>query len=188
MQLPGIDEEERKRAEKDMSTQAFLEFRLVHENSSNLTRALLAKGESPEGYRIVTIEGQPVYKRDENVTINSSSPVYRQKLHRFGKVPGYDFLLEKMDQKQQTVYEPFFVKRRYEMTGEHLDWASAGIDPMAGSTVNIRFDGEGTKKFADVTSAYAPGGVRNPGTDKYFYLAIVLDDVLHSAPRIKDAI
>lgn len=188
VQLPGIDKAERDRVEVEMKTPAFLEFRLVHENNDTLINEIFANGKAPEGYKIDNINGRPCFRRDKNVVINESDPVYRSKLHRFGAIPGYDFLLEKREVQQQVVYDPYFVKIRREMTGEYLSRATAGVDPMSGSVVHIWFDAEGKKKFANITSAYAPGGARNPSRDKYVYLAIVLDDVLHSAPRIKEAI
>lgn len=188
VQLPGIDEEERKRAEKDMRTPAFLTFNLVHEDNGQLTAKLFSEGKAPEGYHIVRIEDGYFYKRDLENEIDPSDLEYRQRLHRFGNLPGYDFMLEKRIVRNQVVYEPNFVKSRYEMTGEHIEWANPSIDPLRGNVISLEFDGEGSDKFAKITSDYAPGGPRNPGMDKRRRLAIVLDDVLHCAPGIKEAI
>ncbi|OVE75472.1 hypothetical protein BVX97_04470, partial [bacterium E08(2017)] len=190
VQLPGISKEERDRVEKDLKTPAFLEFRMVHENNSALVNEVFADGKQPEGYLIDSVDGAPCYVRDKNVSVNLDNPATRDRLHKFGNEPGYDFMLEKRFDKntQKNYYVPYFVKQRREMTGEYLERAVASVHPLHGSVIDIWFDSDGKSKFAKITSSYAPGGARNPGGDKFFLLAIVLDDVLHSAPRIKEAI
>ncbi len=189
VQVPGINKADREEIEATMKMPAFLEFRLVHEDNDKLVNDLFANGDEPEGYDLDTSGGYPSYKRDAKFKIaESERDAYRRRFRRFGNVPGYDFMLEKREVNNRIVFSPYFVKIRREMTGEHLSRASAGSSPMQGNVVSIWFDNEGKKKFAKITSSYAPGGARNPNSDKYFYLAIVLDDELHSAPRIKEAI
>lgn len=189
VQLPGIDEAERNRAERDMSTTAFLEFKLVHEDNDQLANTLFGDGKSPDGYMITNQEGRPFYKRDVQSKVDTSTLEYREKLRRFGSPPaGYDFMMEKRETRGETVYQPVFVKRRYEMTGEYLERATYAPDPMQGNVVHIWFDSEGKNKFAKITSDYAPGGARNPGQNSFRQLAIVLDGVLHSAPVLREPI
>lgn len=49
IQLPGLSQEERESAKKQIQRAAFLEFRLVHENSDELVRM----GEIPPGYELL---------------------------------------------------------------------------------------------------------------------------------------
>jgi len=75
--------------------------------------------------------------------------------------------------------QPFYVvKRRAVVTGEMLVDAQAGFDQQTGRpVVNFRFNGQGGRRFADVTA-------QNVG--KRF--AIVLDDKVISAPNINEPI
>jgi len=189
IQLPGIDETKRMEAEKSIQSLAFLEFRMVHEKSYELTKQLLDDNLAPEGYRIVQVGKDMFYKRDPSFPDSAMDRSYRDRLGRF-KVPdaGYEFMLEKEEEKNQTVYRSHFVYRRRELSGEYLKSAAVDYRALGQPVVNLQFDSRGAKKFASVTSDYAPGGARNPDPNKMRQLAIVLDGTLYSAPTIREAI
>jgi len=189
IQLPGIDEEKRQEAEKSIQSLAFLEFRMVHEKGSELADKLFEDGLEPEGFRITRIDTKPFYVRDRSFPDTKMNREYYVQLGRFG-VPGadYEFLLLKDENKNQTVYSPTFVRRRRELSGDYLKDASVDYRSMGQPIVKLQFDSKGAKKFAMVTSDYAPGGARNPNPNKYRQLAIVLDGTLYSAPVIREAI
>jgi preprotein translocase subunit SecD len=91
-----------------------------------------------------------------------------------GRIPPDDEVLPS-DQKD---FPPMVVKKRAVVTGEMLTDASQGFDPQTGQPiVNFRFNGQGSQKFAQVTT-------ENVG--KLF--AIVLDGRILSAPRINTPI
>ncbi|MGI9199380.1 MAG: protein translocase subunit SecD [Candidatus Nanopelagicaceae bacterium] len=71
-----------------------------------------------------------------------------------------------------------------EVIGREVSKASAGLDTQAGNawTVLLTFNGEGTKKFGDITSRVT--GLAAPQNQ----VAIVLDGLVVSAPRITEAI
>ncbi|MDQ4087934.1 MAG: protein translocase subunit SecD [Pseudomonadota bacterium] len=70
------------------------------------------------------------------------------------------------------------VQRRAIITGDRIVDATQGFDPQDGRpVVNIRFDGTGSKRFARVTT-------ENVGRP----FAIILDNVVISAPRINEPI
>jgi preprotein translocase subunit SecD len=69
------------------------------------------------------------------------------------------------------------VKRRALITGDMLVDAQPGYDVGGRSVVNFRFDSLGARKFAEITRA----NVGNP-------FAIVLDDMIITAPRINEPI
>ncbi len=71
----------------------------------------------------------------------------------------------------------YVVKRRSVVTGEMLTQASAGHDENNQPDINFAFNGNGARRFAQVTSA----NIGKP-------FAIVLDKQVISAPRINSAI
>jgi preprotein translocase subunit SecD len=91
-----------------------------------------------------------------------------------GRVPPGDELLQSTDG-----YAPaYLVKRRQVVTGEMLTSASPGFDQQTGrSVVQFRFNGQGARRFGDVT---------RDNIGKRF--AIVLDKKVISAPVIQNAI
>ena len=91
-------------------------------------------------------------------------------------------MLQKDSRDNHPVYTPCFVKRRAEMTGNFLKDARVNFHQLGQSVVDISFDDKGAKKFAVITSDYAPGGAKNPDPNRKCQLAIVLDDTLYSAP------
>jgi SecD/SecF fusion protein len=68
------------------------------------------------------------------------------------------------------------VERKVVMSGKHVTSAYRGIESMGDSVVNLKFDSEGSQQFADITTA----NVKRQ-------LAIVLDNVVRSAPVIEEA-
>ncbi len=59
---------------------------------------------------------------------------------------------------------------------------------MGDVVVSIEFNAKGARKFAMLTSDFAPGGARNPNPQVGRQMAIVLDGTLYSAPVIREAI
>jgi SecD/SecF fusion protein len=190
IQLPGITEDKRAEAEDAIRRVAFLEFRMVHKRNTELVEKLFEKSKCPEGYKMGHTGPGNYYLRDTvavpDVAMNKA---FRDRMGRFN-IPDaeYEFMLEKEVKQGQTVYKPCFVKRRAEMTGEFLNNASVDYRSLGQPVVDIQFDSKGAKKFATITSDYAPGGAKNPDPEKYCQLAIVLDGTVYSAPVIREAI
>lgn len=189
IQLPGIDDAKREEAERSINSVAFLEFRMVHEDDEELVDKMLAKGLAPEGYRITTMGDTQFYKRDPSFPESRMDKAYKIQLGRFN-VPdaGYEFMLEKEERDNQTVFRPVFVKRRREMSGEYLKNAAVDYRALGQPVVLIQFDARGAKMFGGITADYAPGGARNPNPNETRRLAIVLDGTLYSAPVLREAI
>ena len=190
IQLPGIDEEKRKEAEINIRSAAFLEFRMVHDENDALVRALYENNHAPPGYQIVNVAGKPLYRRDKRaVGDEEMDRGFRERLGRFqAPSPAYEFMLQKVEIEKETFFRPSFVKRRRELTGEHLKSASVDFQSLGQPVVKIEFDAKGTKKFANLTKDNAPGGLRNPNPENMRFLAIVLDGTLYSAPYIREPI
>jgi preprotein translocase subunit SecD len=96
-----------------------------------------------------------------------------------GKVPaGREILnLEDVDESGRIIKRPILVFSQTLLTGDRLKEAKVGIDQFNKPAVSIAFDGEGARIFERITA-------ENVGRQ----LAIVLDGVVHSAPRIQERI
>ncbi|MCK5851072.1 MAG: protein translocase subunit SecD, partial [Kiritimatiellae bacterium] len=186
IQMPGIGEDKLKEAETSILSAAFLEFRLVHKRNTILVQNLFDNGEVPEGFKAVP--GEKMYIKDRTFK-KSMDREFREKLGMFA-VPNmdYEFMLKDEEVNGRTFYKPCFVKRRSEMTGDHLKNAMVGVGSLNQSLVNIEFDGKGAKDFARVTENYGPNGPMNMESNIGRQLAIVLDGKLYSAPEIRGAI
>ena len=190
IQLPGVDEDKRKEAEESIKNLAFLEFRMVHEDNAELVASLFDDNLVPDGHQIVNVESRSYYMRDKSSLsdeeMDVSYFVKRGMFHAPSKA--YELLLREDTVRSDTVYTPVFVERRNKLSGDNLKDAWVDLRATGQAVIKLKFDGKGTKKFAACTSAYAPGGDRNPNPNNFRQLAIVLDGTLYSAPRINDAI
>ncbi len=198
VQIPGLKSEDRERAIKNIQSAAFLEFRMVHAKNEELVSDLFEKGLAPDGYKIVTIEQQGrsgrlrddnYYKRDPSKDAPGTTELQvRERLKAFQPQAGYELLLMKEVKQGQDLFQPYYVNRRRELTGEALKNAGIDYQQFGQPIVTLKFDGKGARRFGTLTSDYAPGGAKNPSPDGRRLLAIVLDGKLYSAPFIKTAI
>jgi preprotein translocase subunit SecD len=96
-----------------------------------------------------------------------------------GKVPeGREILYEEgVSQSGKVSRQPYLLYKQTLLTGDRLKEAKVGIDEFGKPSVNISFDGDGARIFERITG-------ENVGRQ----LAIVLDGVVHSAPRLKERI
>ncbi len=192
VQLPGVGEKKREEARAAIKRAAFLSFRMVHEKNSELIDKLFDK-DPPPGFKVVSLSengtSRNYYKRDKTaVPDDKMDQEFRAKQAAFHAPSGCDMLLEKNLVQGQDVYIPFFVEKRTQLTGDTLKSARVEYDTMNQPRVSIEFDARGTKKFAQVTRDYAPGGARNPNPQVGRQMGIVLDDTLFSAPVIREPI
>ena len=96
-----------------------------------------------------------------------------------GKVPeGREILYEEaVTQSGKVSRQPYLLHKQTLLTGDRLKEAKVGIDQYGKPAVNITFDGDGARIFDRITG-------ENVGRQ----LAIVLDGVIHSAPRLRERI
>ena len=78
--------------------------------------------------------------------------------------------------KEQARTERLLVKKKADLGGNRVSSSHAYFG-QEGWTVQLKFDSEGAKKFGEITEQY-----------KGHRFAIVLDDIIQSAPVIRDAI
>jgi SecD/SecF fusion protein len=92
----------------------------------------------------------------------------------------------------QTFVEEIFVKRTWEMTGETVSAAFASMDEMGRYQINLEFDSEGARRFAEVTREIARQSAelvqRTGNPQARARLAIVLDGRVYSAPGVNEEI
>lgn len=101
--------------------------------------------------------------------------------------PGYELLRESrvMGTTGRSEVMSYLVKKEPErgLTGRHIRRASVSRGQVTGQPeIQFEFDADGAQKFAEVTREYSPKNGR------YHQLAIVVDGVLYSAPRIAGVI
>jgi len=197
VQLPGVKAEQREEMVSLLQSAAFLEFRMIHEDNDQLVAELYDKGVAPKGHRMVSLDESTgdgrtqrnyYYRRVKAEEEGyASDEEIRADLNRLSKA-GHELMLMRVDRQGTTLYEPYFVNRRAQLTGESLENAGVDYQQFGQPIVTLKFDAQGGKRFARLTADHAPGGARNPNPDGRRYLGIVLDGTLHSAPFIRTAI
>ncbi|MEO5366210.1 MAG: protein translocase subunit SecD [Magnetococcus sp. WYHC-3] len=97
-----------------------------------------------------------------------------------GRVPPGDVVLygQEKSGSGQPVRQPYLLKKRTVLSGDRLQDARMGFDQQFNQAiVNIDFDRQGARQFARLT-----------GENTHKRMAIVLDDVVYSAPVIQEKI
>ncbi|MBU8896619.1 protein translocase subunit SecD [Corallococcus sp. H22C18031201] len=171
--LPGRSNPEQ--AKELVGTTAQLEFRMVDDSNPQFF-AEMVKQHPPSPESKVTLsdtEGFP----------QLSSPS-REALLEYtkGKVPENRQVLTEcvanpVKKNDCLSYRSYLVEKESPLTGESLSGADASIGQMNEPEVNLAFDAAGAREFEKLTEA----GVGRR-------MAIVLDDNVHSAPRINEKI
>ena len=183
VRFPDLKPEARARALEIIRRPAYLEFRMVHPKNDELIRNLFAEGKVPAGFEIESLPG-PGGDR----WIRQGEPPTELELaalRRFEEKGGFDLLLERDAAGQPDRFRPYYVSRRADMTGEHIQSARAESERSGPATVRISFDDKGRRIFAKLTADHAPGGAKTAGPNDRRCLAIVLDGALYSAPLIR---
>lgn len=174
VQLPGLTDPER--AKGLLGQTAQLEFKLV-EDSVDLFSSYkdnLPEGISADRYVFEGKDGQPV---TEYYLISKD----KEKLLSFIKgidTKGYQIVLGKEQRELETYYKTYVVQKKTPLTGEFITSADVYIDHEENRPyVALSFDVQGAKIFEKITS-------ENVGRR----MAIVLDNIVNSAPVIKEKI
>lgn len=100
--------------------------------------------------------------------------------------PGFEIMQEKpRTGTANTRTYTYLVSKKAErgLTGKYIKDARVVNDPISGRPeIDFELDKEGADLFAQITREYSPRG------NKYYFLAIILDGELYSAPRINGEI
>ncbi len=192
IQIPGADEAQAKAAEESVKKPAFLEFRLVHKNNEALAESAMRSTITPAGFERSMCAGKPCFVRVEDGSEASWSKLkerdtnfQEKELNKLAAAISADALVFEcvledvgQDPAGKDAYRPMFVSRSRNniMNGSTVTKATPARE-MQGIVVNLEFNDEGAKKFGTLTT-------RNVGRQ----LAVVLDDVVQSAPVLREAI
>ncbi len=182
--LPGIDANMRAEVRRTSQTAAYLEFRLAYPQNAELCRSLMEKLRrkrdrspnapvGPEGYTLDADGNGFVRLPDFNEIV--MQPGYKARLGMFGKPPpGYQFMLER---NREGFYQPNYIRRRPELTGNELVSARVERDDGGRVVVGFKLNDKGAAVMRKVSS-------RNIGRQ----MAIVLDGEVMSAPVMQSEI
>jgi len=182
VRLPGADAETRADAKAQMSRDAVLTFKLIHQESDLWVRELMVAGKVPNGFKM-TGNGEFLI-RDREVSDAELDREFYEKLKKFGGKRADFMLMEEQLRDGSTVYRPQYVERRRQLGGDTIANAFVTYDQMTSvPKISLEFDGEGKKAFGRVTEQYGP---KEDGS--FRLLAIILDDKLYSSPRINEPI
>lgn len=182
VRLPGADPETRAEAKAQISRDAVLSFKMVHQESERWVADLLRQGLAPRGFMLSTAGGY--YIRDLSVPDQELDRTYWNELKNFGPShPAAFMLMEDELSDGSPIYRPYYVEHRIQLGGDTIQNAFVSYDSMTSQPrISLEFDAQGTKIFGQVTESYSPqGNIRRA-------MAIILDDKLYSAPMINEAI
>ena len=187
VQIPGATEEQRALAERNIRAAALMQFFLVSKDSAEKAHRIFDKGLVPPGFRVATFKdkhGDSCFVRDKE-----AGDVDYRRLRAFGQdegITGYKefFMLEKdkAPNSDTEIYRPIFVRNRAEMTARNLS-ASVENDYFNLPVISLRFDAKDAEEFARITRQH--NALDHPPGRQ---LAIVLDDLVYSAPVLREAI
>ena len=187
VQLPGVDESKQKEARDSIMSVAFLEFRLVHENNEAWVNELFAEGKAPRGFRVGSASERFFVRDFERVADKDMDRNFWAETRRFGSRPRSEFMLVRDERQGATIYRPYYVETRRQLTGDALQDAKVEYGQFNEPRISLEFNSRGASDFARVTKDYGPRGEKNLNNDDGRMLAIVLDGTLYSAPVIRTA-
>ncbi len=167
VQLPGISDPAR--AKELINKTAKLEFRLVDDKlSSDELMKLITEAETAGGFALAK-EGMSYgqYVKKINEALRSKMPA--NTMVAFEKAPNAVSM--------EAGKLPFLLRTDTDVSGDQLEDAFVSFGQFGEPKVSFRFNAEGARRFGELTGA-------NVGRN----LAIVLDDVIYSAPNIRERI
>ncbi len=183
VELPGLSEEDFEDAKELIGTTAQLEFRGIHDDNGTYWSRVVGMVPEDSSLEEYTggIEGTNLQElrdfSDELMRLDPSHPSAPPADARiaFGEEIQYH---PRSGEEIERRYRMTLVKARVEMTGETISDVGTAQDPNTNQPfVSLTFDGEGRDLFCTATTEYEGQ-----------QLAIVLDDIIKSAPVIQEKI
>lgn len=172
VQLPGLSEEQFKSTKELIGQTAQLEFRMVADEDDSFfmgAQVTETDGVTNAGGRPASADLQKLKAAVSSLTPPEGTVI------RYIKEEEFNRATQKMELKR---YRAMLLKAEVPLTGEYITDARVMPDPQTNQPfVSLTLDGQGAKLFGDLTAA-------NVGKN----MAIVLDEVIASAPRINDRI
>ncbi|MDF7797935.1 protein translocase subunit SecD [Pontiellaceae bacterium B1224] len=180
VRLPGADTDTRAEAKAQMSKDAVLSFKLVHQQNDEWVSELLSSGQVPLGFKVGGQDnGGLFYVRDRAaVADDKMTRAFYDSMKRFGAKPADFMLMADSHTDGSKIYRPLYIERRIQLGGDTVEEATVQQDPMTGGyEISLTFDNIGKDAFARVTEK---------NVDRR--LAVILDNTLYSAPNINEPI
>lgn len=165
VQLPGLSDA--KNAKDLINKAAFLEFQLVETNVPPQLMTWITEAEEKGSYNLESLKSYSKYVSRLNKDLAEKLP--KDTKLAFGKAEGAKTLAAGKI--------PYLLTTTVNITGDDLKNASVGYDDFGTPIVSLSFNPIGAKKFGDIT-----------GANINRQLAIVLDQVVYSAPNIQSRI
>ncbi|MBN1396145.1 MAG: protein translocase subunit SecD [Pirellulales bacterium] len=169
--IPEVEEEEVERIKSLITTTGNLQFRILANTRRHKDLVERARSDA-EQMKYLDASGNlaawwvPVKEGEVSSVLDDKNIAVRKR--KAGK---------------REVIEVLVVADPYNITGAYLTNASAGADDKGRDAVNFVFDSDGGDLFGELTGEY------QPEKDGFTHrLAIILDDVLYSAPGLEDRI
>jgi preprotein translocase subunit SecD len=170
--LPGQQDPEQ--AKELIGTTAQLEFRMVDDTSTFFQDTYKSTPpDAASGITMVTSEGFPQLEGKDREAllgyVKGKEPADRQVL--------LECIESQVKKGVCETYRTYLVEKNVPLTGESLASADASVGQLNEPEVNLTFDAQGGRDFGTLTE-------KNVGKR----MAIVLDENVHSAPRINEKI
>lgn len=167
--IPEVDAEEIKRIERKISSIGSLEFRIVANRRDH--DAIINQAREVRGRDVRSADGKVLARW---------VPVDPNEADSFAGDPD---VATRPGGKEGT-FEVLLVLDEYNVTGEYLSRVNPTADQAGRPAVSFHFDSRGAQLFGQLTSANLPDKVQG----FHRKLAIMLDELVVSAPRINSAI
>lgn len=172
VQLPGLGEEQFEEAKELIGTTAQLQFKMVHPQD----RTFFSTVNLPETEGVRMVGDRPEAERLETI---------RALFRDVEPPPGTEIRFIEIERTNRTTaqvevagYQPMLLSSTAQLTGEYITDARVAVDPRDNRPyVSLTFDATGARLFADLTGNHVDE-----------QMAIVLDDIISSAPRINERI
>ena len=165
IQLPGLKDVSQAKAL--INKAAYLEFQLVELNIPPELGTWISEAETSGGYSLESLDSYSAYVTKLNNDLKDKLPKNTKLV--FGKAENAATL------KSGKI--PYLVTDNIGLTGDDLKNASVAYDEFGNPEVNLSFSPVGANKFAEIT-----------GANVNRQLAIILDQVVYSAPNINSRI
>jgi preprotein translocase subunit SecD len=187
IELPGLDEKDFDRVKRQIGRTAQLEFRIVDDESGYMRRvAARLPEQSPIKVRTGSYDGKSHGMVSYTYLESKDRQLLKDFIDKLDDLPkdreillGEDYATDdKGDKLPDKLWVSYFVNSRTELTGEYISDANVMWDEKTGSPeVSLTFDSSGAEIFEKVS-----------GDNVGRRMAIVLDDMINSAPVLQSRI
>jgi SecD/SecF fusion protein len=177
--VPEADEAETQRMKKVISRIGTLEFRILATTYRQQYKWYMERAKALS-------ENQFELRDDDNTLLAWWVPVAKGKEKESFNYS--DIATRRVKRRGQDLLEVLVVKDQFDVNGGYLTRASVA-ESMGKPSVSFHFNDAGARRFSQLTGSHRPDSSQTDSVqDARYYLGIILDGYLHSAPYIKSVI